>query len=189
MRIKNIMNGTQPSFKRSQDGVCLGMAASVVAVIGMLTISATASADPADKTSVENQVSSVLVSGRLTSEYGEAFDPFKEGKKRWHRGLDIAAPTGTEIYAPADGVIKAATNLYDGKPAYGTVVVIETKDGTSTMLAHLDRFLVEAGQRVTKGTPIATVGNSGKSTGPHVHIETSQNGKLVDPAQVWSFEP
>jgi len=84
-------------------------------------------------------------------------------------------------------VIIEATDLYNGMPAYGTVVMIQTSDDLVTFLSHLDGYVVEKGERVTKGQKIALVGNSGKSTAPHVHIETRLNGKRVDPMTVWPF--
>lgn len=209
MRITHIMAGRRPTFKRRRDHALLGVAASMISVVGMISISATAHAEPkavaavptaeaapADEATPETvapkakkkTTSSAMVSGRLSSTFGLQRDIFKEGKAQNHRGVDIAAATGTPIYAPANGVVRAATDLYNGKPKYGTVVVLETEGGVMTMFAHLDAFMVQEGQRVTKGAQLATVGNSGKSTGPHVHIETSRAGKLIDPMDVWVFE-
>lgn len=153
----------------------------------MLTVSETASADPSAKKGDWNWVSTDMVSGRLTASFGQSFDPFKDGETRDHYGIDIAAPTGTPIYAPAGGTILHATTLYDGKPKYGTVVVFEAENGIVTLFSHLEGFNVEAGQRVWKGDQLATIGNTGKSTGPHVHIETFKNGTRVDPAIVWDI--
>lgn len=188
MRIKHIMSGTQPAFKRRRDKFVLSGVAGAVALAGAFTISATAMADPTEKSWSANMVVSPIVTGALTAKFGPASDPFNPGKTRNHHGIDIKAPTGTPIFAPADGRIIAATDIYDGKPAYGTVVVIETEGWTKTMFAHLDTATVKEGQWVAKGTQIATVGNSGKSTGPHVHIETHKNGKRVDPATIWDFD-
>lgn len=206
MRITHIMAGRRPTFKRRRDHALLGVAASVMTALGMISISATASAEPKAAPATEvapateaapantepkvmkRTMTSAIISGRLTSRFGLMRDIFKDGKTQSHRGVDFAAPIGTPIYAPANGVVRAATNIYDGKPAYGTVVVLETDGGVMTMFAHLDAFMVQNGQRVTKGTQIATVGNSGKSTGPHVHIETSRAGRLVDPMDVWAFD-
>ncbi len=187
MRIRHIMNGTRPSYKRGRDRLLLGLAASIVTGVGMLTVSETASADPSAKKGDWNWVSTDMVSGRLTASFGQSFDPFKDGETRDHYGIDIAAPTGTPIYAPAGGTILHATTLYDGKPKYGTVVVFEAENGIVTLFSHLEGFNVEAGQRVWKGDQLATIGNTGKSTGPHVHIETFKNGTRVDPAIVWDI--
>lgn len=199
MRIAHIMTGSQPTYKRRRDRVVLGLVASAVTAVGMISISTTASAgDPAPQTAntteapvISNPVTkgpvfTSMVTGRLTSTFGPAADPFNKGQTRDHYGVDIAAPTGTPIYAPANGIIVAATDVYDGKPAYGNVVVLQTRGGVLTLFAHLDGFIVTPGQSVSQGTQIATVGNSGKSTGPHVHIETHKNGARVDPLSVWA---
>lgn len=230
MRITHIMKGTRPTYKRGRDKALLGLVASAITVVGMISISTTASAgDPAPQapaapfapassnaTAVaeaprapaapnaphaadaplapkplkagKKHVSSAMVSGRLTSTFGPAADPFNKGKMRDHYGIDIAAPLGTPVYAPANGIITAATNAYDDKPAYGNVVVLQTDNGVQTVFAHLDAYTVRAGQSVTEGTQIATVGSSGKSTGPHVHIETYQNGTRLDPQGVWPLQ-
>lgn len=189
MRIKHIMNGTRPAYKRLRDKLALSVVAASVTAIGMLAVSATASADPVGKTTAKNMVVTSMVTGKLTAKYGPTPDPFKAGKTRNHFGIDIAAPTGTPIFAPANGIILAATNAYKGNTKYGNVVVIETADGIVTMFSHLDGYTVAAGQKISKGTQIATVGNSGKSTGPHVHIETHVNGTRVDPASIWDVAP
>lgn len=204
MRITHIMNGTPPAFKRLRDKLALSVVAASVTAVGMLAISATATAEPAQnpaaeaqeassqkapakKTSKGKAVTTPMISGRLTAKFGPTPDPFKAGKVRNHYGIDIAAPTGTPIYAPADGVILAATDAYNGNTKYGNVVALKTEGGMLTMFAHLDGYTVVTGEAVSKGSQIATVGSSGKSTGPHVHIETSRNGQRVDPADVWEF--
>ena len=141
-------------------------------------------------TSIDHTITqqiAMLHEGRHTSGFGLAKHPFKPGKQRNHTGVDIAAPIGTVIHAPADGTILTATDLYQGMSKYGKVVVLETDHDTQTLLAHLDQYLVEAGQRVTAGEPIATIGNTGQTTGPHVHIETRRNGERIDPHTVWTL--
>ena len=123
------------------------------------------------------------IEGEMTSVYGTVKDPVKNGTLRNHRGVDFKAPTGTPIYAPTDGVIISASNM--GK--YGKVVIFQTSDGTQTLLAHLDSYAVRAGEQILKGQKIAEIGNTGQSTGSHVHIETRQNGVRVNPAIVWDF--
>ena len=157
-----------------------------LSVTGTLGIAATATADTPSTKSVK-AIASDIVTGRLTAKFGQSFDPFKDGKMRDHWGVDIAASIGTPIHAPAAGTIRVATDLYQNKPAYGTVVVIETENGVTTLFSHLDGYTVEEGQRVVKGELIATVGNTGRSTGPHVHIETYKDGERVDPMTVWNL--
>ena len=106
-----------------------------------------------------------LVAGRVTSCYGS-----RSGAM--HNGVDIAAPIGTPIYAPAAGVV------LDAGPAsgFGLAVYIQHPDGTITVYGHINQYFVSAGQQVAAGEQIAEVGNRGQSTGPHLHIETHQGG-------------
>ena len=187
MRIKHIMDGTEPAFKRGRDKAWLGAIAVSFALTGAMAISSAANAGPADKTKQANYVTSPMVSGRLTSKYGITKDPFNAEKTRNHYGIDIAAPAGTPIYAPAIALVREVTDSYKDNPNYGRVVVLETKGNVLTVFTHLDGYNVEAGQKVAKGTQIATVGSTGKSTGPHVHIETYKDGKRVDPQSIWKL--
>lgn len=188
MRIRQIMNGAAPIFKHYTSKLTLAALAAGFTVVGGTIISATANAGPIPASNSSNVISNAIVSGRLTAPFGEVKDPFNKGKTRIHNGIDVAAPIGTPIFAPASGVILAATELYDGKPAYGRVVTFQSTDGSVTLFSHLDGYTVKAGQPVVKGERIATVGNTGQSTGSHVHIETLQNGERVDPMTVWSFK-
>lgn len=190
MRITSIMTGTGPVIKRKRELTSLVCAAAAIALSSGVGFANLASADPVGKPPTTSQTLTIgeMVTGRLTAPFGQTFDPFRDGSTRVHQGVDIAAPTGTAIRAPADGVIITATDLYDGKPNYGKVVVLDTAGGTRTLLSHLDDYAVEPGQQVSKGQLIAEVGNTGKSTGPHVHIETYVNGVRVDPMTVWAAD-
>jgi murein DD-endopeptidase MepM/ murein hydrolase activator NlpD len=115
--------------------------------------------------------------GLLTGEFSHArMHPILR-ELRPHVGIDLSAPTGTPIVAPAAGVVRKATR--DG--AYGNVVEIDHGNGIMTRYAHAQRLLVRAGQRVERGTQIATVGSTGLSVGPHLHYEIHVNGTPVDP--------
>lgn len=114
--------------------------------------------------------------GWLTSYFGMRKAP-STGKKRKHEGLDIAASTGTPIVSPADGVVARV----DYSPSYGKVVVIDHGYGYRTLFAHNSRILVSSGARVTRGERIAEVGNTGLSTGSHLHYEVHLNGVPIDP--------
>lgn len=98
------------------------------------------------------------------------------GNEEFHRGVDIAVPTGTTVYAAHDGMVTAAA--YDSH--YGNYVVIEI-DGYTTKYAHMDTLSVSAGQTVEKGTVIGTTGNTGSSTGSHLHIECLYDGEYYNP--------
>ena len=111
----------------------------------------------------------------ISSYYGYRKNP-NTGNEELHRGVDIAVPTGTKVYAVHDGTVTTAT--YDSY--YGNYVVIE-KDGYTTKYAHMDSLSVSAGQEVTKGTVIGTTGNTGSSSGSHLHIECLYNGEYYNP--------
>ena len=99
------------------------------------------------------------------------------GQEQFHRGVDIAVPTGTTVLAAMDGTVTTAT--YDA--SYGNYVVIEDSNGYCTKYAHMDTLSVSAGQTVTHGTTIGTTGNTGSSTGSHLHIECLYNGEYYNP--------
>ncbi|HEY5999093.1 MAG TPA: M23 family metallopeptidase [bacterium] len=114
--------------------------------------------------------------GWVTSGFQWRSDPFTQNKTM-HRGLDISSPLGTSIVAPADGLVTAV-----GREAeLGNMVSLEHGYGLQTRYGHASRVLVRAGQQVRRGQMIALVGNTGKSTGPHLHYEVLRNGVPVDP--------
>ncbi|MGD9555441.1 MAG: M23 family metallopeptidase, partial [Mangrovibacterium sp.] len=98
--------------------------------------------------------------------------------RRFHYGMDFTAPVGTEIYATGDGVVKEVDNSHSG---YGRSLVIDHGFGYQTLYGHMNEFQVKQGQMVKRGSVIGYVGNSGTSTGPHVHYEVHKNGKPVNP--------
>jgi len=110
--------------------------------------------------------------------YGFAWrrDPFT-GQRAFHKGLDLVAPKGTRVLAPADGVVTKA-----GRQAgYGKVIYISHGNGLSTRYAHLNGFAVRPGERVGRGDLIGYVGNTGRSLGAHLHYEVLLNNTKVDP--------
>ncbi len=122
--------------------------------------------------------SSVLlwpVQGRITSGFGPRNIPGLEG---FHAGVDIAVPEGTPVMASADGVVVAAGEHGD----YGMTVRISHGAGMETLYGHNSLLLVEPGERVRAGQVIALSGNTGHSTGPHLHFEVRIDGRPVDPA-------
>jgi murein DD-endopeptidase MepM/ murein hydrolase activator NlpD len=127
------------------------------------------------------------MTGRLTASFGLSPDPFKKGSDRDHKGIDFAASLGTPIFAPAKGTVVAATDIYNNKPKYGKVVVIKTAGNVKTLFAHLDSYKVKQGDQIQAGSLIATVGQSGEATGPHLHMETTVDGTRVDPLDVWQL--
>jgi len=115
-------------------------------------------------------------SGRLSCRFGYRIHPISK-KKRMHTGIDIAAPTGTPIYAAAPGIVISATTMR----GYGRTVILDHGGGFSTLYGHCSRLLVKSGQRVKAGERIALMGSTGYSTGPHLHFETRVNGRPVNP--------
>lgn len=114
---------------------------------------------------------------RMASGFGMRTDPVYKIPK-FHAGMDFTASTGTEIYATGDGVVETVNFSYGG---YGNEIVINHGYGYKTRYAHLSRFKVRAGQKVKRGDVIGNVGNTGKSTGPHLHYEVLKNGNAVNP--------
>lgn len=111
-----------------------------------------------------------------SSSFGWRLDPFN-GHQAFHEGLDFPANTGDPIYAAAGGIVSASEQT----PDYGKIVKIDHGSGLETRYAHASRLLVKAGDRVEKGQKIAEVGNTGRSTGPHLHYEIRLNGNALDP--------
>jgi murein DD-endopeptidase MepM/ murein hydrolase activator NlpD len=121
------------------------------------------------------------VEGQYTSGFGTRMHPI-DHEERLHSGMDIAAPTGTSIQAAAAGQV-----VFSGTQAgYGNVVVIQHTEGYSTLYAHNTANLVSVGTTVSQGQPIATVGSTGRSTGPHLHFEVRKDGKRLDPVQFFA---
>lgn len=114
---------------------------------------------------------------RVASGFGYRVDPLYKDY-RLHAGLDFAAPSGTPIYATADGVVQAAGFNTDG---YGNKVVINHGYGYQTLYGHMVRVKAKVGQRIKRGEVIGYIGSTGKSTGPHCHYEVIKRGTKVDP--------
>jgi len=112
----------------------------------------------------------------ISSEYGYRVHPVY-GTTKYHSGMDLAAPGGSNILAAADGVVTLAR--WNG--GYGNCLVIDHGNGIATLYGHCQKLLVSSGQRVSKGQVIALVGTTGVSTGNHLHFEVHNNGKVTDP--------
>ena len=114
--------------------------------------------------------------GWVTAGFGYRQSPFT-GLREFHRGLDIAARKGTTIISPADGVVVATGT----SSSYGNTLKIDHGFGYCTFYAHLDKTKVKRGQQIHRGQVIASVGNTGRTTGPHLHYELHVNGSPVNP--------
>ncbi len=116
------------------------------------------------------------VHGWVTSAFGYRLSPWGEGVKM-HRGIDIASPFGSTVFAPSDGVVVFSGN----KGGYGRALIIDHGYGITTLYGHNSDLFVKEGDRIVKGERIAAVGNSGASTGPHLHYEVHVDGIPTDP--------
>lgn len=113
---------------------------------------------------------------RVASGFGSRFHPILKIQKM-HNGLDFAAPTGTPIYATADGVVKMAGR----ENGYGNMVKLNHGNGYETLYAHMSKIKVRNGQKVKRGDVIGNVGSTGMSTGAHLHYEIHHNGEVINP--------
>jgi murein DD-endopeptidase MepM/ murein hydrolase activator NlpD len=119
------------------------------------------------------------VRGWFSHGFGWRNDPWT-GEREFHRGMDIVADLGTEVRAPADGVVSLASRRSD----YGKLIDLSHGYGYVTRYAHLSEILVRPGQRVHRGDVIGRVGSTGRSTGPHLHYEVFRDGRRVNP---WKY--
>lgn len=113
----------------------------------------------------------------ITSYYGYRSNPFGYGPSEFHAGVDIAGPSGTSIYAADGGTVTHA----GWKGSYGNLIIISHGNGMETRYAHLSGFGVSVGQSVSRGQRIASMGTTGRSTGPHLHFEVRINGNTQNP--------
>lgn len=118
---------------------------------------------------------------RLASGFGWRIDPIYKTRKM-HTGMDFTADKGTEVYATGNGVIETVESSFWG---YGRCIVINHGFGYKTRYAHLNAFKVKEGQKIRRGELIGFVGNTGKSTGPHLHYEVEKNGEKVNPVNYY----
>jgi murein DD-endopeptidase MepM/ murein hydrolase activator NlpD len=118
------------------------------------------------------------VKGWLTSTFGYRSSPFT-GRRELHKGLDIATRSGTPVIAPADGLV-----VFAGREGgFGNMIIIDHGYGITTRYGHCSSLEAKLGQKIKRGDVIARVGNTGRSTGPHVHYEVAVNGASVNPSR------
>ena len=114
--------------------------------------------------------------GWVTSDFGQRLDPYT-AERVMHQGLDIAAQHGTQVLSPSDGTV-----LFAGlEGGYGNVIVVDHGYGIKTRFGHLASITVKAGDHVKRGQSVGAVGNTGRSTGPHLHYEVRVNGLPQNP--------
>lgn len=120
---------------------------------------------------------------RVASGYGWRVDPVYH-VRRFHEGMDFTAPKGTDVYATGNGKVVFVGH----KQGYGNTVIVDHGFGYQTLYAHLFKSLCRVGQKVKRADVIALVGNTGKSTGPHLHYEVHYNGKAIDPRNYYFYD-
>lgn len=118
-----------------------------------------------------------VATGWISSKYGYRRDPFN-GRKDWHNGVDIAGREGSKVNAMAAGVVTRS----EPRQGYGYMVELDHGDGMVSRYAHNKVNLVNVGQVIKKGETLGLMGSTGRSTGPHVHVEIFKHGRSVDPA-------
>lgn len=143
---------------------------------GVVEGDVTAYSSPIPQRSVSVPSRMPLAGAALTSGYGMRNHPVLGGRRK-HDGVDLAAPTGTPVYATADGVVGRA----DWYSSYGLYISVNHGASMETRYAHLSRLAVAAGDNVKKGDLIGYVGSTGRSTGPHLHYEVRVEGIAVNP--------
>ncbi|CAI2312014.1 M23 family metallopeptidase [Vibrio parahaemolyticus] len=122
---------------------------------------------------------------RISSSYGSRINPIS-GRRHVHTGIDLTCKRGEEILAPADGVVET---VRPGNKGYGNYLTLRHSFGFSSSFAHLNKFNVKSGQFVSKGDVIAQCGNSGNSTGPHLHYEVRFLGRTLNPQSLMEWTP
>ena len=120
---------------------------------------------------------------RTASGFGWRVDPVYQ-TRRFHQGMDFSAPKGTPVYVTGDGIVTKAGY----EQGYGNIIYVDHGHGYTTRYAHLSKFKVKKGMKVTRGTEIGLVGNTGKSTGPHLHYEVHLNGKVMNPMHYYFLD-
>lgn len=123
------------------------------------------------------------VEGVLSSKFGLRVHPI-DGEWKLHQGIDLAADTGTQILAYADGEVDYIGESED----YGQYLQLRHENGVTTFYAHCSELLVQKGTKVSGGQLIAKVGETGRSTGPHLHFEIKKEGELLDPLPYVEYE-
>jgi murein DD-endopeptidase MepM/ murein hydrolase activator NlpD len=115
--------------------------------------------------------------GKATSGFGSRKDPFNSMRTEFHKGIDLGCRIGTKVHAARSGEV-----IYTGyEEGYGNIVIVEHEFGYKSYYGHLSKMLVKKGDTVKSGSLIALSGNTGRSTGPHLHFEIRKNGKALNP--------
>ncbi|HPD78025.1 MAG TPA: peptidoglycan DD-metalloendopeptidase family protein [Spirochaetota bacterium] len=116
--------------------------------------------------------------GKISSKFGKRIDPVSKKGYNYHKGIDISAPIGTPVYAAAEGIVIKSEYVKNG---YGNLIIIKHRDNLFTYYGHLSKIIAKSGDRVSQSEVIGKVGNTGRSTGPHLHFEVRRGDTVVNP--------
>lgn len=183
MRIRTILKSSGTSSRLARWST---MAAVLVLAVFLLPLAGvTAAGEPSPAPAGEPQAAAGLANplpgGHISNRYGKSRDPWSHEVVQ-HTGIDVVAGEGTPVLAAQAGVVEVAATEYAPKPGSGTVVVVDHGGGLKTYYGHLKSLSVEVGQKVARNDVLGEVGNTGRSTGPHLHFEAWRDGAPVDPA-------
>lgn len=185
MRIRTILSRSGASSRLgrwSMTAAVLALGAFLLPLAGSTAVGASApSPEPGAQAQMVSELANPLPGGHISSRFGKMKDPWKHEVVQ-HKGIDVVAEEGTPIHAAEAGVVEVAATEYAPKPGSGTVVVVDHGGGLKTYYGHLKSFSVEVGQKVARNDVLGEVGNTGRSTGPHLHFEAWRDGEPVDPA-------
>ena len=123
----------------------------------------------------------------ISAGYGERIHPITK-KKKFHKGMDVAAPKGTPIVSVLDGVVRKVNENFEKGKGYGRFIIVDHQNGMSSLYSQMDSYAVKEGQKISKGDVIGQVGSSGISTGPHLHFELKKDGKHVNPKDYFKMD-
>lgn len=169
-------------FPNSQTTKRKWIRTSVLSSLLILMVVNFPSAATLENTSSESAFIIPVASGKLTLPYGQATHPITK-KQFMHKGIDLAAPMSTTIVAPAKGQV----TKIDYNDAQGHFMIMRHDDGYTTLYSHLSEVMVSQDSTVEQGDAIAKVGNSGRSTGPHLHFEVHKDNETIDPLTVITY--
>lgn len=178
MRITNIMKPTLTDVKLKTKKKKLWTVALSAGILMFITQPQTFAAPVTTQQVMVNPV----MQAKVTSPYGA-----KNKIHKFHKGIDLGAKIDTPIVASSAGVVRASTDLLENKKNYGTLIVIDHADGFHSVYAHLNSRKVSAGDKVAAGELIGYVGETGKATGPHLHLELLKDNKHVNPSDYIKF--
>ncbi len=177
MRLHRILKGHGPQ-RKARGRLAGGLGLSLVALASLASAQVLAEAEGGPSFAAPFFVEGA----KISSAFGMRRHPIT-GRMAKHRGVDLVAPLGTPIAAPAAGTVTRA----DHAKGYGNLVDLDHGNGLQTRYAQLDSFAVAPGDRVETGQIFARVGSSGRSTGPHLHLEVLRDGQAVDPEEVFDL--